>query len=123
MPTEELYTAYKRFMTLMDRAAAAIDRKDLDESGLLEEQVDSCTLEMKVLLLTAITDSTTAEAVVDLKRLLQQALDRVTHNQNKLAEWIAETGMQLGRLQQGARAVHGYGPSMPSHLPLLEQRA
>jgi uncharacterized protein with PhoU and TrkA domain len=123
MPTQELYTAYKRFMTLMDRAAAAIDRKDLDESLLLEEQVDSCTLEMKALLLTSIADATTPEAIVDLKRLLQQALDRVTQNQTELAEWIAETGMQLGRLQQGARAVHGYEPSTPSHLPLFEQKA
>ncbi len=123
MPTQELYTAYTRFMTLMDRATEAIDRKDLDEAGLLEEQLESSTSEMKALLLTSIANSTTPEAVVELKRLLEQALDRVTRNQTQLAGWIAETGMQVGRLKQGARAVHGYGPSIPSRLPSFEQRA
>ena len=123
MPTQELYTAYQRFMTLMDRASDAIDRKDLDQAGLLEEQVESSTSEMKALLVSSIADSSTPEAVVELRQLLQQALDRVTQNQLRLAEWIAETGLQRGRLQQGARAVHGYGPSIPSRLPLFEQRA
>ena len=123
MPTQELYTAHKRFMTLMDRATEAFDRKDLDEVGSLEQQVESSTSEMKALLLSSISNSSTPEATVELKRLLQQALDRVTQNQTQLAGWIAETGMQLGRLQQGARAVHGYGPSIPSRLPLFEQSA
>jgi hypothetical protein len=123
MPTQELYTAYKRFMTLMDRATDAIDRKDLDEAGLLEEQVESLTSEMTALLVSSVADSSTPEAVVELKRLLQQALDRVTENQIRLAEWIDETGMQRGRLQQGAFAVHSYGSSDSSRLPLFEQRA
>ena len=123
MPSQELYTAYKRFMTLMDRATDAIDRKDLDEAGLLEEQVESLTSEMTALLVSSVADSSTPDAVVELKRLLQQALDRVTQNQIRLAEWIAETGMQRGRLQQGALAVHSYGPSVSSRLPSFEQRA
>jgi len=123
MPTQELYTAYKRFTTLMDRAAEAIDSKDLTKAGLLEDQLDSSTRELKVLLLSTIADSTSAEAILELNGLLQQALDRVTRNQTELAGWIAETGTQLGKLQQGARAVHGYGPSIPVRLPLFEQRA
>ena len=123
MPTQELYTAYKRFMTLMDRATEAIDRKDLDQAGLLEEQVGSLTSEMTDLLVSSIADSSTPEAIVELKRLLQQALDRVTENQIRLAEWIAETGGDLLRLQQGALAVHSYGPSVSSRLPLFEQQA
>ena len=123
MPTQELYTAYKRFMTLMDRATEAIDRKDLDEAGLLEEQVGSLTSEMTALLVSSIADSSTPEAVVELKRLLQQALDRVTENQIRLAEWIAETGAELLRLQRGAVAVRGYQSLSPSSLPLFEQRA
>ena len=123
MPTQELYTAYTRFMTLMDRATDAIDRKNIDETGLLEGEVESSTFEMKALLLTAISNSTTPEAVVELKQLLQQALDRVTKNQTQLAGWIAETGTHLGRLQQGALAVHSYGPSVASRLPIFEQRA
>jgi hypothetical protein len=123
MQTQELDIAYKRFMTLMDRAAEAIDCKNLGQAGLLEEQVESSTLEMKALLLSSIVNSTTPEAVVELKQLLQQALDRVTKNQTQLAGWIAETGMQLGRLQQGALAIHRYGPSISSRLPLFEERA
>ena len=123
MPTQELYRAYQRFMTLMDRATDAIDRKDLDEAGLLEEQVESLTSEMTVLLVSSITEASTPEAVVELRQLLQQALDRVTQNQIRLAEWITETGMQRGRLQQGALAVHSYGSSVSSRLPLFEQRA
>ena len=120
---QELVAAYNRFMKLMDRATEAIDRKDLGEAGLLEKQVESSTSEMKALLLSAIADSSTPEAIVELKRLLQQALDRVTQNQLRLAGWIAETGAEVGRLQQGAVAVRGYQPRSPSRLPLFEQQA
>jgi hypothetical protein len=123
MSTHELYTAYNRFITLMDRATEAIDCKDLGEVGLLDQQVESSTSEMKALLLSSITDSSTPEAIVELKRLLQQALDRVTQNQIRLAGWIAETGAEVGRLQQGAVAVRGYQPRSPSRLPLFEQQA
>jgi hypothetical protein len=120
MPTQELDAVYNRFMTLMDRATEAIDRKDLDEVGLLEKQVESLTSEMQAILLSSIAASSTPEAVVELKRLLQQALNRVTQNQVRLAEWIAGTGAELLRLQQGAVAVRGYHPLS---LPLFEQRA
>ncbi len=123
MPTQELYTAYTRFMALMDRAAEAINRKDLGQAGLLDQQVESSTLEMRALLLTAIANSTTPDSIVEMKQLLQQALDRVTKNQTELGGWIAETGVQLGRLHQGALAVHSYGPSVSSRLPSFEQRA
>jgi hypothetical protein len=123
MSMQELYTAYKRFMTLMDRATEAIDRKDLGETGLLEKQVESSTSEMKALLLSSVAESSTPDAIVELKGLLQQALDRVTQNQLRLAEWIAETGADVGRLQQGAVAVRGYHPLSPSGLPLFEQQA
>jgi hypothetical protein len=120
---EELETLYNRFMKLMDRATSAIDRKDLDEAGLLEEQVGPLTSEMTTLLLSTTADSSTPEANAEMKRLLQQALDRVTQNQIQLAGWIAETGAELLKLQQGAVAVRGYQPSTPSSLPLFEQRA
>jgi|SRR6185503_7931700 hypothetical protein len=123
MPMEELETLYNRFMKLMDRATNAIDRKDLGEAGLLEEQVGPLTSEMTTLLLSTIADSSTPEANAEMKRLLQQALDRVTQNQIQLAGWIAETGAELLKLQQGAVAVRGYQPSTPSSLPLFEQQA
>ena len=120
---EELETLYNRFMKLMDRATHAIDRKDLGEAGLLEEQVGPLTSEMTTLLLSTIADSSTPEANAEMKRLLQQALDRVTQNQIQLAGWIAETGAELLKLQQGAVAVRGYQPSTSSSLPLFEQQA
>jgi hypothetical protein len=120
---QELDAAYNRFMTLMDRATTAIDRKDLGEAGLLEDQVESSTSEMRSLVLSSIAASSTPEAIAELKRLLQQALDRVTQNQIRLAAWIAETGGELTRLQRGSLAVHSYGSSTPSRLPLFEQQA
>jgi hypothetical protein len=123
MPTQELDAVYNRFMTLMDRATNAIDRRDLGETGLLEQQVESLTSELKARFLSSIADCSTPEAVATLKNLLQQALDRVTQNQNRLAGWIAGTGAELLRLQQGAVAVRGYQPLSPSNLPLFEQRA
>ena len=119
---QELLTAYNRFMKLMDSATDAFDRTDLGEAGLLEERLDASTLEMKAQFVSAIGISTTPEEIVELKRLLQQALNRVTQNQTELAGWIAGTGMQLGRLQQGARAVHSYEPSTPSRQPSFEQK-
>ena len=123
MPMQELDAVYNRFMTLMERATVAIDRRDLGQAGLLEEQVESLTSELKARLLSSIADCETPAAVVELKALLQQALDGVTQNQIRLAEWIAETGSDLLKLQQGAVAVRGYQPLSPSSLPLFEQRA
>ena len=120
---QELVAAYNRFMTLMDRATDAIDRKDLGEAGLLEQQLESSTSEMKALLLFFISDSSPPETTLEVKQLLQQALDRVTQNQVQLAGWIGETGADAGRLQQGAVAVRGYQPVHPSRLPLFEQQA
>jgi hypothetical protein len=120
---QELDAAYNRFMALMERATAAIDRKDLGEAGLIEDEVESSTSEIESLLLSSIATSSTPEAVAELKRLLQQALDRVTQNQIRLAGWIAETGDELTKLQRGALAVHSYGSSTPARLPLFEQQA
>ena len=123
MPMQELDAVYNRFMILLDRATDAIDRRDLDETGLLEEQVESLTSELKTRLLSSIAGCSTPEGVATLKNLLQQALDRVTQNQLRLAGWIAATRADLLKLQQGAAAVRGYQPLNPPSLPLFEQQA
>jgi hypothetical protein len=120
---QELDAVYNRFMKLMDRATNAIDRRDLGEAGMLDEQVESLTSELTARLVSSIAGCSTPEAVAELKSLLQQALDRVTQNRIQLAGWIAETGADLLRLQQGAVAVRGYQPVSPASLPLFEQRA
>jgi hypothetical protein len=115
--------AYDRFMRLMDRAAEAIDRKDLDQVASLEEQVKSLTSEMETLFLSAVPDPSAPQAPAELERLILQALERLTLNQTRLTAWLTETGSGLGRLQQGTVAVRRYGASVHSGLPLFEQQA
>jgi len=123
MPDQELCATYDRFVMLMDRAADTIDRKDLDQVASLEEQVKSLTSEMATLFQSAFADPSTPEATAKLKRLILQALERLTLNQTRLTAWLTETGSGLGRLQQGTVAVRQYGASVHSGLPLLEQQA
>ena len=121
MPNQELCAAYDRFVMLMDRAAEAIDAKALDQVDSLKEQVESLTSEMGSLFLSAVA-SPSPQATAELKRLILQALERLTLNQTRLAAWLDETGAQLTRLQQGAVAVRSYGAPVRSGLPLFEQQ-
>jgi DNA polymerase III delta prime subunit len=123
MPIQEQYTAYQRLMRLMDCAASAIERKDLQQAASVEQQVVLLTSEIESLFRSAVASGLAPEAIANVKTLIEDASGRVTENQISLAKWIGETGAELGRLQQGAVAARSYDSSGASSSPLFEQHA
>jgi hypothetical protein len=116
----DLFAAYDRFITLMDRTMQAIDRKDLEEVGLAGEQMSPLTAEMQALFLSVVA-AAGQQPIASLERFIREALERVRSNEMRLAAWLHETGDKRRSLRQGAAAVRDYAPSIINP-PILERR-
>jgi len=123
MLNSKLGAAYDRFLVLMGQTTEAIERKDLKEVELLQNQVTLLTGEMETCFREAMADPTLQKDAASLEPPIRTALDRVTLNQIRLAGWLSDTGAELGRLQQGAAAVRDYAASAPPGVRLFEQEA
>jgi hypothetical protein len=118
-----LGATYDRFLLLMGQTREAIERKDMNEVVLLQDQVALLIAEMDTHFREAMADPTLQKDAASLEAPIRTALDSVTLNQIRLAGWLSDTGAELGRLQQGAAAVREYAASAPPGAPLFEQEA
>jgi hypothetical protein len=114
---------FDRFLSLMDQAQDAIDRRDLASVGVLEREVAALTAEMQTAILSAAGDPSASPSVVDMESPMRQALERVMLNQMRLAGWLKETGVEMTRLQEGAVATRSYTAAVPLGPSLFEREA
>jgi hypothetical protein len=119
---QNLCAAYDRFLALMDRAQEAIDRKDLKAVAWVEEQVTRLTAEMEADFAAVSANPSDQLSIASLEPPIRRALDRLVATQEGLADWLKETGTELGRLQQGAAAVHGYTAAIFSTPAIMERQ-
>lgn len=122
MSNPHFFSAYERFLSLMDFAEDAIERKDLEAIGSLDGQLARLTEEMESLFQAASSNSSVQDSAT-VEAPLRRALERLTLNQIRLAGWMSEIGAGLAQLQQGAVAVRSYGASVPTGLSLIERQA
>jgi|GEM_PF-5914270 len=108
MATHSLSVCYDGVLALMDLTEQAIDRQDVHAVCALNEHL--AQLMIQIAALGEIADP--HPAARPLACTIHVILDRLAHNQARIACWLEETGVQISRLAKGATAVHGYVPSV-----------
>lgn len=108
MGTQSLASCYDGVLALMDLTEQAIERKDLDAVCSLNEHLALLIVQIEGLGAAAVPHPSARQVASTIRRILE----RLEHNQNRIARWMAETGGRLGDLAKGATAVHGYAPQV-----------
>jgi hypothetical protein len=114
MHAQQLETPYRRYLDLMDRGAAAIEREDLAELEAVAADSASVLAEMRAVLADleaqAVTGGLAGEeaALASLDLLMRDAIRRSERNQEKISAWKAQTQEWLCTAKAGSVAMAGY---------------
>lgn len=105
---------YRRYLDLMDRGAAAIEREDLAELEAVTTDSASALAEMRAVLTDlearAATGGLAGEETMleSLGLLMRDAIRRSERNQEKISAWKAQTQASLCIARAGSVAMAGY---------------
>lgn len=114
MHAQRLETPCRRYLDLMDRGAAAIEREDLAELEAVAADSALALAEMRAALedleAQAVMGGLAGEeaALASLGLLMRDAIRRSERNQEKIAAWKAQTQEWLCTAKAGSVAMAGY---------------